>query len=140
MNRLQATHCPQPVFQSVPGSLSFLESGGKWLTDKGWRFKQSVLWSSISLSLPCVEIFKEGRQMRRFPNYLTAETAPAGMPLEWDCRPAAQNWECCFCTSLLALLRRSQKTAPNPFSAIHPSSGYFYRGVTSCGGPKPTDR
>lgn len=79
-------HCPQPVFQPVPGSLSFgrhhfLESGGKWLSEKGWQFKQSVLWSSVSLSLHCVEIFKEGRKMRRFPNYLTAETAPAGMQL-----------------------------------------------------------
>lgn len=40
-----------------------------------------VFSGAAFLCLRCVEIFKEGRKMCRFPNYLTAETAPAGMPV-----------------------------------------------------------
>lgn len=114
-------HCPQPVFQPVPGSLSFLESGGKWLPDKGWRFKQSVLWSSVSLSLHCVEIFKEGRKMCRFPNYLTAETAPAGMPLERTLVPQHRTGSAASAPiSLLFLdeVRRLHLTPSRPFTPL----------------------
>lgn len=79
---------------------NLLESG--CLTKIGSLNK--VFSGAAFLCLRCVEIFKEGRKMRRFPNHLTAETAPARMPMEWDSCPTAQTWERCFCTVSLLFL------------------------------------